>query len=404
MPIFIYKAKREDGTPYEGEIEATNRFEVYGLVRKEGNTIVSVQEKKKGLSFNIQFTFLSRVKEHDKIIFARNLGAMLAAGLSMSRALAVMERQARSAKLKEVLKGLQASIEKGDNLSKGMETYGKVFPAIMIAMVRAGEESGTLTDTLSTMADQLEKTYELKKRIKGAMIYPGIIVTVLGIVGALMLIFIVPTLTSTFEDMNVELPVTTQFIIALSDFMVNNTYIALIVLVLIGGGFYGGLKSKSGRRAFEFAILHVPVIGDIVREVNAARTGRTLSSLLSSGVSIVQALDITGEVVQNSYFREVIAKAKDHVQKGSPLSKTFMHAEKLYPPLVGELMAVGDETGKISDMLKEVAQYYEKEVEQKTKNMSTIIEPFLMVIVGGAVGFFAVSMISPIYSITNSIQ
>ncbi len=404
MPIFTYKAKREDGTPYEGTIEATNRFEVYGLVRKDGSTIVSVAEKKKGLSLNIQLTFLSRVKEHDKILFARNLGAMLAAGLSMSRALAVMERQARGAKLKEVLKGLQAAIEKGSDLSKGMESFGKVFPGIMVAMVRAGEESGTLTDSLSTMADQLEKTYELKKKIKGAMIYPGIIVTVLCIVGALMLIFIVPTLTATFKDMNVELPITTQFIVGLSDFLVKNTLIALFAVVLMGTGFYFALKSKPGRRAFEFILLRVPVIGGIVREVNAARTGRTLSSLLSSGVGIVQALEITGEVVQNSYFREVIAKARDHVQKGSPLSETFMHAEKLYPPLVGELMAVGDETGKISEMLKEVAQYYEKEVEQKTKNMSTIIEPFLMVIVGGAVGFFAVSMISPIYSITNNIQ
>lgn len=406
MPKFTYKALHSDKTSYEGSVEAPDRFAVYDIVRKEGGQILSVAEAGTGasaLSFDVGKLF-SRVKEIDKILLTRNLAAMITAGLTLSRALGVIERQARGARLKEVVQGIQADIQKGGTLSGGMLKYPNVFSNLVTSMIAAGEESGTLADSLKTISSQLEQAHELKKKIRGAMIYPAVIVTVLAGVGSLMLIFIVPSLTETFTSMNIELPLSTKVVIFLSDFLVAHTLVAFLAVVAGIAAFVAGMRTSQGKRIFETVFLHVPVIGTLMKETNSARTGRTLASLLSSGVNVLSAIDITKDVVQNSYYRAVLLEARAAVQKGEPLAQTFMAHENLYPPLVGELIAVGEETGALPDMLKEVAQYYEREVEQKTKNMSTIIEPFLMLIVGGAVGFFAVSMITPIYTITSSIQ
>jgi type IV pilus assembly protein PilC len=218
-----------------------------------------------------------------------------------------------------------------------------------------------------------------------------------------MMLYVVPTLSETFKSMGAQLPLPTQIVLAASDFLVNYTVFALGGMVFVGAAIYSYLKSKSGRRFKDYALLQFPVIKVMVREVNAARTSRTLSSLLSSGVGILPALEIVSDVVQNSYFKEVIAEAQKSVGQGDPLSKTFSRREDLYPPFVGEMMSVGEETGQTPDMLKKLATYYENEVDRKTKDMSTIIEPILMLMIGTMVGFFAVSMIMPIYSISSHI-
>jgi type IV pilus assembly protein PilC len=406
MPTYTYKALHDDKTPYEGSIEAKDRFEVYSMVRKEGGQVISVSEKKAGafqLSFD-PFKFFRRVKEIDIILLTRNLGAMLQAGLSLSRALNVIERQSKKARLKEVVQGINADIQQGGSLSSGMLKYPNMFSKLVTSMVQAGEESGTLAESLRTIANQLEQSHELKKKIKGAMIYPGVIVSVLLIVGVLMMVFIVPTLTETFRSMGVDLPMTTRVVIGISDFLVAHTVVALGGMAGLIVGFIYGMRTTFGKRLFETVFLRVPLIGTLMKETNSARTGRTLASLLASGVNMLTSIEITKDVLQNSYYKAVLEKARDTVQKGQPLAQVFLEVEHLYPPLVGELIAVGEETGELPGMLLEVAQYYEREVEQKTKNMSTIVEPFLMLIVGAGVGFFAVSMISPIYSITTTIK
>ena len=218
-----------------------------------------------------------------------------------------------------------------------------------------------------------------------------------------MMTQVVPTLAQTFEEMNADLPRSTQAVIAISDFLVENTVLAITLLLLGIGALYAAMQTSWGRRGRDFLFIKMPLIGEMVREVNAARTSRTLSSLVSSGVDVLTSLEITGEVVQNSYFREVIQSAKVSVGKGEPLSAAFVRREDLYPPFVGEMMSVGEETGQVADMLSRLALFYEDEVDRKTKDMSTVIEPFLMVIIGAAVGFFAVSMISPIYQLSQNI-
>jgi len=404
MPTFTYKAiKKGEKESYEGKVEAKDRFDVYAIVRKEGAQILSVKEATTSSEYANKITqFLSRVSESSKIIFMRNLGAMIRAGLTVSRALTVMERQTKNPKFKGILGEMHKDIEEGGDLNSSMNKHLDVFSPLMVAMVKAGEESGSLADSCTIIAEQAERTYELKKKVRGAMIYPGIIITVLLGIGSMMMIFIVPTLSATFETLGSELPTSTQIIISFSNFLVNYTLLTFIGFVGAIALFIAFIRTKNGARLFEAFILRIPVIGTLVKETNSARTGRTLSSLLSSGVHVLHALEITEEVIQNSFYKDVIAEARASVQGGSPIAEVFEKKEFLYPPLVGELIAVGEETGNLPDMLHEVAKFYEGEVDQKTKNMSTIIEPMLMLVVGSAVGYFALAMISPMYSMVEN--
>ena len=270
-------------------------------------------------------------------------------------------------------------------------------------MVRAGEEGGSLPDSLAVVSDQMERMYQLKKKIRGALIYPAIIVIAIIGIGVLMMIYVVPTLASTFAEMNAELPASTRAVIGVSNFLVQNTVLAFVITAAGIALVYAGVRTPFGKRAADLTFVRMPLIGVMVREVNAARTSRTLASLLSSGVDVLASLEIAGQVVQNSYFRDVIAEAGKSVGRGEPMSSAFVRREDLYPAFVGEMMAVGEETGALSEMLKRLALFYEDEVDRKTKDLSTIIEPFLMVAIGGAVGFFAVSMITPIYSLSQNI-
>ena len=406
MAHFSYTATKGNGEAYVGTSEAGDRFELYQAIRREGGHLVSVTEDKnnKFLSLTYWNLKLSHVGEYEKILFARNLGAMLSAGLALTRALAVIERQTKNAKLTYVVSQVGTDVRHGDNLNTALSKFPDVFPNVFIAMVKAGEESGDLTGALSTVADQMERMYDLKKKIRGALIYPVIILLAMVGISFLMMVEVVPTLASTFAEMKATLPLSTRVVIAISNVLKDYTLYALMGAMAFAAGIYGILQTKRGRRGYEFAILHVPVIGGLVREVNAARTARTLASLLSAGVDVMTALTIAGKIVQNSYFREVIGAAREAVGAGEPLSTTFVRREDLYPAFVGEMMSVGEETGATADMLKRLAVYYEMEVDRKTKDMSTIIEPFLMLLIGAGVGFFAVSMITPIYQMSQNIN
>lgn len=403
---YKYKAKTEDGEVYEDTAEVEDKFQLYERVKGEGAVVLSVEEAGKAWDF-WSFSKLNRkistVKIHQKVIFARNLAAMIKAGLPVSRALKVLHRQSDNPKLKYVIDKVGDKIKKGTELNAALGEFPDVFPGLFVAMVKAGEESGNLGNSLEVVADQLEKSDHLKKKVRGAMIYPAIIVIVMAIIGVLMMVYVMPTLTKTLKSFNVDLPITTQFLITTSDLMVNYKFIFLAGVLAVGVGFYMVLKSKKGKRAFEFIFLHLPIIAPMMKKINSARTARTFSSLLSSGVEVVKALDITGEVVQNSYYREVIDEAKKDIQRGDSVAKAFKEKEELYPPLVGEMIEVGEETGQLSEMLMRVATFYEKESARKTENLTSVIEPFLMVFIGAVVGFFAISVISPIYSIAGGI-
>lgn len=400
---FKYKASNGSGEIVENSREAQDKSTLYHDLKQEGFTLISAQEEKESKKFSFDIALFSRIKTHEKIIFARNLASMLDAGLALSRAFTIIQKQTKNKKLKNVLEHLIEDIKSGKSFNEALKAFPKVFSPLFISMVAAGEESGKLAESLKVISSQMEKTYVLQKKIKGALMYPSIIVFAMVVIAIFMFLFIVPSLTGTFKELNVELPVSTQFIIAISDFMQNSYLIGIAGLIALIVLFITAIHTAKGKRILDFILLRIPLIGPLVKETNSARTARTLSSLLESGVSVVQALRIVGEVIQNSYYKEILAKAEKSIQVGEPMSVVFTQAEQYYPVFVGEMMAVGEETGELGGMLLKIAAFYEDEVEQKTKDMSTVIEPFLMLVVGGAVGFFAISMISPMYSLVEHI-
>jgi len=400
---FFYTSITTEGERKSGTREANDKFQLAGELKTEGETALSVTEISKVKSFSTSFSIFNRIKNHEKIIFARNLASMLEAGLAVSRALSVIERQTKNLGLKRIVVSLNDDIKKGKALSAAMKTFPKIFPPIFVSMVLSGEESGKLTEALNVVASQMEKSYLLQKKIKGAMMYPSVIVVAMVGIAIFMLTYIVPTLTKTFKEIGTELPASTQFIIWMSETFQAHAVLVLLSVIGLFVFLWTAARTKGGRRMFDFIFLHIPVISELVKESNSAKTTRTLSSLLTSGVSVVEALDITKDVLQNSYYKEVIEKAKHNVEIGAPMSEIFAAADKLYPVFVGEMISVGEETGDLGGTLLKVAVFYEEEVDQKTKDMSTIIEPFLMLFIGAAVGFFAISMISPIYSVVDKI-
>ncbi len=405
---FFYKAKKNTGEEVSGQMEASDRYELARALRKEGLTPFTISEsglKKSGLkmSFDSLASFYP-IKLEEKVFLANNLAAMLSAGLSLSRALIALEKQSANPRLKKILTEISKAIDRGDSLSAAIQNYPKVFSPIFVSMVMVGENSGKLSESLAAVGSQLGKTYALRKKIKGAMVYPAIIIIAMILIGALMLIYIVPTLATTFKELNVPLPTSTKIIIGLSDFLVNRLATFLAILSGVIYVIYRFSRSEKGKLIFHKLFISVPLIGPIARKMNTALITRTLSTLVSSGMDLLGALEISGKVVQNVHYQRALLRAKDSIQKGSPLSNLFQTESKLFPVLAGEMMSVGEETGKLPEMLLKVAIFYEEEVDQVTKDLSTVVEPILMVVIGGAVGFFAVSMIQPIYSIGTGIK
>lgn len=409
MPVFTYHGEDREGKKVSNTVTAADRFAVYSIARDQGHSVASIDEGsklviKKFLNIERINYFLSRVKQDELVMVTRNLGSMLTAGLTTSRALSVIERQTKNPRLKGVTKRIVERINQGDQFNQALSEFPEVFDNLYVAMVKAGEESGSLAESLKTLAIQMERASNLKKKIKGAMIYPSIVITVMIGIGILMMIYVMPKITGVFKGMNKELPATTKFLIYTSDFMAANTLFVLLGFAGIVGGMMFFLRSRIGKVTTSWLVVRLPVIGPMAKETNAARTARTLSSLLNSGVDVIRSIEITEEVLQNVFYKKIVQEARVRVEKGTALSEIFIERSDMYPILVGEMILVGEETGQIAGMLGELAIYYETEVERKTKDLSTIIEPLLMVVIGGGVGFFALALIAPIYSISDGLN
>ncbi len=399
---FRVSVQTKDGAKEKRIIDAENRFSVYSQLEAEGVTVLEVVEAKDPKKAG-GITFGTGIKTEEKITFTKNLSAMLSAGLTLSRALSVIERQSKNKYLKAVVASIEEKIKTGGSFHEALMMHQKVFPELFIAMAKAGEESGTLAESLKSIAKQMDRSFTLQKKVKGAMIYPSIILSAIVVIGVLMLMFVVPTLSATFESLGVELPMATKVIIGISNFLAENVIISLLLLAGFFAGIYAFTHSRFGAALILQIALRIPVIGDLVRETMGARAARALSSLLSSGVEMLTAIKIAGEVVGKNVFGVVLTEAEERVRKGEALSATFNKYPDLFPAFFTDMILVGEETGKVSDMLGQVAEYYETDVEDRTKDLSTIIEPLLMLFIGVFVGVFAISMITPIYSLSSKI-
>lgn len=403
--IFSYKAKTKEGEIIEGSMESLNRFSLSRELRSHGSVPISISSKNSLFNPFLYFKkMFARVSVNEQIIFCKNLSGMLHAGLSLFRALSVLKKQTQNSEFNKILTSLSNEINSGGNLSSGLSKFPNIFSKLFVSMVRAGEESGNLAEALAQIQLNLEKSHNLNKKIKGALVYPEVILSAMIIIGVLMFAFVVPTLAKTFSELGVELPASTKFIIFLGNFFSTHLFLSFSIII---GGIFGLImlfRANFMAKYIDLLVIKLPIIGAFTKELNTARTVRSISSLLSSGVSIIHAIEITEDVVQNTYYKKVLKEAKEGVQKGEPFSVAFRENSKLYPIMVGEMIEVGEETGNLAAMLLDVSIFYEDEIENKTKNLSTIIEPFLMIVIGAAVGFFAISMISPLYSVLDYIK
>jgi type IV pilus assembly protein PilC len=403
--LFKIKAQKIDGEIVEGIRESSDKMTLSRNLREEGLALFFAEAlHKNNQSLNFFSQFFNKVNLKNKIIFASNLSSMISAGLTLSRSLEVLERQTSQRYFKGVIKDLLQKITAGASFSQALISYPNVFPPVFSAMVSAGEESGNLPNSLSIIKDQMGKTYELRRKITGAMIYPAVIVMLIIVIGILMMIFMVPTLTATFKDLKVDLPLSTKIVIGFSDFLKNHYFIFFAGLAILVFIFSVWIRTGQGKKSLDWFVLRLPIFGNLVREYNSAIIMRTISSLITAGVSMTESIEITGKVVQNSFYKPIMIQASGDIQKGILLSAVFNSQGKLFPVFVTELAEVGEETGNLPQMLEKGALFYEGEIDQATKNLSTIIEPLLMIVIGAAVGFFVIAMIGPMYSLTSAIN
>lgn len=406
MPKFIYTAKSFDGKTKGGEMESKDEKSLAQELRSDGFLITSVkmvQGKKEKVQIKILDRF-SGVPIKEKMVFARNLSVMISSGLAVSKAVQNLSVQTKNKKFKSILIGIFEEIQKGTALSDSLRKYPAVFNDLFVNMVRVGEAGGTLEEALNIVAVQLEKEHELISKVRGAMMYPAVILIAMGGIGVLMLTFILPKITGVFKDMEVGLPKSTLFIIGVSDVLRNNSVLVIAGFIIFAIAVKIILGTSSGKKMLSLVAINLPAISNIIIKVNCARFARIYSSLLKSGVSVVDALNIVSNTLGNYFYKKAINDGIDKIQKGISLSKIISSYPKIFPSLVPQMIEVGEETGKIEAVLMKLAEFYEEEVEQITKNLSSIIEPILMILIGSAVGFFAIAMLQPMYSLMENIN
>ncbi len=407
MKIF-YTAKNYAGKTKSGKLDVKDERDLAAQLRTDGYILTSFKKLKSADTSNkAKIDFLdmfTRVSLTEKLMFTRNLSVMVSSGLSLSKSVRNISLQTKQKKFASILEKIYEDIQAGNSFADGLAKYPSVFDDLFVNMVRVGEVSGNLEDVLNILALQLEKEHELMSKVKGALTYPAVIVVAMIAIAILMLTYILPKMMSVFTDMKVDLPPTTKFVIAISDALRHHGVAIALGALTLGIFLKFFLKTPSGKKTIGFLVIHIPVVKNIVIKVNCARFARIYSSLLKSGVSVVESLKIISQTLTNYYYQDAIRDGINKIQAGVALSTVTAENPNIFPLLLTQMIQVGEETGKTDTVLLKLAEFYEGEVSQVSKNMSSIIEPVLMILIGSAVGLFAVSMLQPMYSIMDNIK
>ncbi|MFH1192025.1 MAG: type II secretion system F family protein [bacterium] len=361
-----------------------------------------MEDKKTLLSqFNAFANKLRSVSATDKMFFVQHLAVMVKAGIPISKAMETLSLQTSNGKFAEILLNIHSDLEKGETLSSALKKYEKIFGELFINMIQSGELSGKLEEVLNQLFIQLKKSHDLVSKIRNALIYPIIVVAAMFGIGIFMIIVVVPKITAVFSEMNAELPLATKTLIAISSAINNHgiitgvsTIISLAVIIKI-------FKTKRGKYVFDIAVLKLPIISPIIKKINIALFARTIGSLLKTEIPIVDSFRITSSIMKNSRYRAELLEVADDIKKGISIKSAMDSHKEIFPPVVLQMIAVGEETGALDDILDEVAIFYEEEVTGIMETLPSIIEPVLMLLLGLAVGFMAVAIIMPMYSLTT---
>lgn len=399
MKRFIYKAKDKSGQVVTGEVEASSDQAAAKLVRGRGLVVISLKIKRE-FGLNLIKRFKDRITLADVSTFTRQLATMVNAGLPITEALVILRSQTKGSMQKMAAQVL-ADVEGGEALSVALSRHPKVFSPTYIALVKSGEVGGVMDEVLVRLADNLEKQQEFRGKVKGALVYPAIIVVGMVVVGLIMMIFVIPRLTSLYSEFNAELPTPTRILIGLSNFLIR---FWPLFLVLLGAGLYGlslYRKTVKGRRKTDELIFKIPVFGDLQRQIILTELTRTLSLMVGAGVSILEGLNITAGVVGNVVIADALRDTAKQVEKGFPVAFSFAKHPEAFPYILSQMVAVGEETGKMDEVLTKVSHVFEVESDQKVKTLTSAVEPLVMVLLGLGVGFLVIAIILPIYNLTS---
>jgi len=398
MEKFKYRAKDKNGKTVEGLVEAININQAAKILRERNLLVINLNPKGEDLILQVK-RGLGRVTIQDKVNFTRQLSTMINAGLTITESLSILELQASPA-LSRLISDVLHQVESGVTLADALEKHSSVFDQIYIALIRSGETAGVLDKVLSRLADNLEKQTEFRRKIKGAMVYPIIVVGGMLAVIAVMIIFVIPKLTTIYEEFQAELPTSTKILIGVSKFASHYWWLAAAILA--GLFFLGRVLSKNPlfRRRFDEFLFKVPIIGKLRKSMILTEFTRTLGLLVGSGILIVEAIEVTTKSLNSPNYEDKMKEVSKEVEKGLPLATALAKTE-IFPPLLPQMVAVGEETGKLDEVLGKVSAYFEQEADTAVKGLTTAIEPLIMIVLGVGVGFLMLSIILPIYNLTS---
>lgn len=399
MNRYSYKAKDKSGQVVKGEVEASNEQSAAKLLQQKGLVVIEIKPARGGLTA-IFSSLRNRISSDDVANFTRQLSTMVNAGLPIIDALAILRQQSQGA-MKKVVSQILADVEGGESFSNALLRHPKVFSPTYIALIKSGEVGGVVDEVLARLADNLEKQQEFQGKVKGALIYPAIIIIGMGIVGLIMMIFVIPRLTTLYDEFDAELPTPTKILIGLSNLIIR--FWPVVLLIVIGGiyAFSAYRKTAKGRKKTDELLFKIPIVGELQKQVMLTEVTRTLSLMVGSGVSILESLTITAGVVGNVIVANALKDVADQVEKGFPIAYAFAKHPEAFPFILSQMIAVGEETGKMDEVLSKISHVFEVESDQKVKALTSAVEPLVMVLLGLGVGFLVIAIILPIYNLTS---
>jgi len=397
LTVFRYSGRTKTGAPKKGIIDAPNKKVAIEKLRTQGINARELQESNSILHKDISFG--KKVKHQDFVIYCRQYATLIRAGVSVVEATHILGEQTKSKPLKRALKQVEEDIRNGTSFSDAASKHPKVFPVLFVNMMRAGEATGSIDDTLDRLAGTLEKQYKIKKKIQSTMIYPAILSFLTIVVGMFLMIFIVPTFMEAFKDMDLEMPLITVIVVGISDWLIEFWYFVILALIVIVVGFHFFYKNN---KEFHFTVnvflLRMPIFGQLLQKDVIARMTRTLSTLFSSSVPILQALTIAEKVAGNPVIGKIVLEARDNLEKGGTLSEP-LEKSWLFPPLVTQMTAIGEKTGSLDYMLEKIADFYEEEVDRAVDTLKSLVEPLMIIVLAFVVGIIVAAIFLPMFQL-----
>ena len=403
MATFVYKVRDRTGKVFTGTMEGDNRSSVVSRLREMDYFITSIQEKKKSALFSTQITLFQRISPKDLTIFYRQFATMVNAGLTLVNSLEILTEQVENKTLSNIVKTVKSDVEAGSTLADAMAKYPNVFSELYISMVRAGEIGGVLDEILNKIADLMEKEFALRQKIKSAMSYPTFVIGAAVIMAIFMLTFILPQFVGVFAQFGGKLPALTQFFVTLTILFNRFWYIFFIIFAALIFVFLSYIKTPNGKLIFDRFKLNAPIIGEINKKSAISRFTRILGTLIKSGVPILEALQVSSNAIGNLVISAAVLSAKTKIKEGQSISGPLA-ASGVFPPMVTQMIMVGEESGELEEMLVKVAKFYDEEVDRSVEKLTSIIEPLMMVFIGLTIGTMIIAMYLPIFNMVNLIR